>query len=560
MSVAPPPPMPGAAHDLMNAAVALPSYNISKGADFVFSGDQRHKFFMLPPADLAANQLVADLYQAPDGTSSINAVGQIVQVSVDAVAFQFVGGNAAFALAYSAPIVPGVRFAVLNQVGLDWAKANSGVGNLFNFRNADSNILVAASDLAPKVAGVGEGGSGSASSIESRHLQKEQKNELSKSIFHDAVRFGELTTEGVPIGRQCTDLVISGLSIDSKLHGTLALWTNVLVKYVTLDISSTGRNITMPTVSSAKYDSQVGLLWLSPDYNPSSPVTHKIIKDSFKHFMEILDAAAGPRSFDLTGRGYYDIMSFQYLSLFDESRSHNVYAMSPVFLSGITQQLASELRWKTKPVAGLPVTERELKAALALTFAKYSFDYVSSQNNLWAVRYPIDKQEWDDLMQTDVEIRSKIKRDASSMLASSSIASSSAVPQINKVVGPKKPKTGKGKGNGKAGVSVAQVAQVSGGGGAGVGTSSVVPPFTPAVVPGAGSTGAAGRLNWTSSCKFHLKHLFLKTPDCTKGFNCDMFHQRKIKTIPKSNLLSFVNDKLSSDPDYNQLFTAIQNS
>ena len=392
MSVAPPAPRLGAAHDRLNAAVAVPSFNISKDPLFVLVGDQKDKFLMIPPEKLAKNQLLADLCLAADGSSMINAVGQVSMVSLDSVALQFVGGNDGFPVSYTAPIVPNVQFAVMNQLGVDWAIANSGVGNMFNFRNADASVLVAASDIAPHAGGGGDGTGGSASSHEARHIMKEQKVELSKTIFQDQVRFGELTTDHCAVGRQCTDNVIASLSVDSRLHGSVALWPNVLIKVLTLDISCTGRNITMPTSASAKYDGPVGLLWLSPGYDPSVSVTHNIVKEAFKHLIEILDAAAGPRSLDAMGRGYYDILSFQYLALWDDSRANNIFGMSPVFLASITQRLASELRWKAKAVAGLPVTERELKAALALTFAKYTFDYVSSQNNLWAVQYRIDQQ------------------------------------------------------------------------------------------------------------------------------------------------------------------------
>lgn len=543
MAAVPPPPLiPGAAHDLLNAPANIPAYDIGQLPGFILSGDVRDRYVMIGHSKLVPNMLVAALAVNIDGTSSINAVGQVTMVENESMVLHLVAGNQHFGLSYKAPISNGLLFAAMNLVGLEWAKQNAGLGHVFNFKNGDAAVLIAASNLPPARV-VSELGSSSHATALAHAEAKVSKEDLQRTLFQNALRFGELVAEGCPVGRQCVDRVIASLPHDFPLHGKMGLWPNVLLKFLFLEVSSTGQNIYVPASSTAKVDGQVGLLWLSESFDILLPVTHQMVKKSLQNYMIILDAACGPEALDISGRGYYDILSFQFLSFFDDSRSQNVYSMSPVFVANITQRLAAELKWKTRAVAGLPVSERELKTALVAVFAKYSFHYISQQHTIWVSQYPIDHQEFVVLMSSNAEVRSHIKRDTSLVLQSPAVAGGGALPAGGGGPPSKKPKLKK---------TATPVAALP----------AAITPVAQSFASGAGSStssgGVPGRLNWKQSCKYHLKHLFLPGyADCVKGLACNMFHQRKLKTVSKANLLTFLNDNCTSDKDYKALFDSI---
>jgi hypothetical protein len=219
--------------------------------------------------------------------------------------------------------------------------------------------------------------------------------------------------------------------------------------------------------------------------------------------------------------------------------------MSPVFVCGVIRKFTNELG--TFPQSLVPLTGPELKSRLATLVAKYSYEHFISGYDAWCKLHILDAQEWLRHVQSDVAAASRIKRDCSVVLNSSSstqVTPGSELPKRSKVNDSGTSSTAGGaktsskpKGKKTAGTS-SKVVQVA------AGSPPNLPPLP---------TGPVGK-----SCKFNLKHLFLGEPECTKGVDCRMHHQRTVKSCIKADLLAFLAHKCSDDSQYSELCQAVQ--
>jgi len=306
--------------------------------------------------------------------------------------------------------------------------------------------------------------------------------------------------------------------------------------------SKDAANITLPTKHSEKYEGRVSFMWLTTKFTEDSGVNHDNIYDAVSMLVQIWDLMLGLDGAPSGSIGYYRMALYPILALFDQRASDNVYSMSPVYLAGVLHNFTNELG--TFAAVLLPPTSADLKARLALIVSRYSFGEILSKYELWCRQHILDAQAWLRVVETDASFSSRVKRDNTTALSTSSSSSvtlepaggAAKIPKISTTVKAAKPKAGA---KGKKAVTQTPVQPPPG------------PPGVPPALPPL-PQGSSGK-----SCKFHLKHLFLGGPACTKGMNCTHHHQRTVKSVQKGDLLAFLANKCSDDPDYLDLCQAV---
>jgi hypothetical protein len=359
--------------------------------------------------------------------------------------------------------------------------------------------------------------------------------------MNNQARVDEVFPTGTGTDRAIMEGISNLLPASSPLRkDSRILWLGLCAQFVSGMFSKDAANITLPTKHSEKYEGRVSFMWLTTKFTEDSGVNHDNIFDAFSILVQIWDLMLGLDGAPSGSIGYYRMALYPILALFDQRASDNVYSMSPVYLAGVLHELTNELG--TFAAVLLPPTSADLKARLALIVSKYSFGEILSKYEIWCRQHILDAQAWLRVVETDASFSSRVKRDNTTALSSSSslgvtLGSAGGAAKIPKVSANKKPKAGVSKGN-KA-VTQTPVQPSPG------------PPGAPPALPPL-PQGSSGK-----SCKFHLKHLFLGGPACTKGGNCTLHHQRTVKSVRKSDLLAFLAHKCSDDPDYLDLCQAV---